>query len=56
MTVQFVLAMARHLLTFGGGALVARGYADQATTDAIIGALLTIVGGVWSIVEKRQRA
>lgn len=55
MTSTFLLALVRHLLTFGGGALVARGVADQATVDAVSGALLTIVGAVWSVVEKRQR-
>lgn len=55
MTMTFILAMLRHILTFGGGALVAKGYSDQATADAIIGAVLTLVGGVWSIVEKQKR-
>ena len=56
MQMTFFLAMLRHLLTFGGGALVAKGVADQGTVDAVTGAVLTIVGAVWSLVEKRQRA
>ncbi len=55
MQMTFFLAMLRHLLTFGGGALVAKGYADEATVQAVSGALLTIVGAVWSLVEKNQR-
>ena len=55
MQLQFVLAMLRHLLTFGGGALVAKGYADDATVQAVSGAVLTIVGAIWSVVEKNQR-
>jgi hypothetical protein len=48
--------MIRHVLTFGGGALVARGYVDSGTVEAISGALMTIIGAVWSIMDKRARS
>jgi hypothetical protein len=55
MQMTFFLAMLRHLLTFAGGALAARGIVDSATADVISGAVLTIVGAVWSVVEKKNR-
>lgn len=55
MQMTFFLAMLRHLLTFGGGALAAKGYVDSGTVEAITGAVLTIAGAVWSVVEKKQR-
>jgi hypothetical protein len=55
MQLTFVLAMLRHLLTFAGGALAARGIVDSGTVEVVSGAVLTIVGAVWSVVEKKQR-
>lgn len=52
----FALAMIRHVLTFAGGAIVARGYLDAATAEAVTGAVLTLVGAAWSLAEKRGRA
>lgn len=49
------LAFVRHLLTFGGGFLIARGYLDAATMEAIIGGLVTVIGAVWSVAEKKAR-
>lgn len=47
-----ILGLVRHLLTFGGGFLVAKGYVDETTLSEIIGAVITIVGGVWSALAK----
>lgn len=44
----------RHVLTFVGGILVSLGWADEATATAFIGAVITVVGGVWSIMTKRK--
>ena len=49
-----VTGLLRHVLTFGGGFAVARGWGDEATITAIIGGVTTIVGAVWSIWVKRQ--
>jgi hypothetical protein len=56
MSMTLTMAMLRHILTFGGGLLIAKGYGDAATVEAVAGALLTIIGGIWSIVEKRSRS
>jgi hypothetical protein len=49
-----VLGIVRHLLTFGGGFLAAKGIADTALVGELIGATVTIVGGIWSILAKRK--
>jgi hypothetical protein len=38
----------RHLLTFGGGYMVAKGYFDEATMNELVGAVMSIIGAVWS--------
>lgn len=55
-------AIVRHIATFGGGVLVALGLSDQDTaelisknTDAIMGGVVSIVGIVASILNKRTQ-
>lgn len=52
MNKDMILGLVRHGLTFAGGYIVAKGWADSAAVNDIIGALFTLVGGVWSIVHK----
>jgi hypothetical protein len=47
-----VLGIVRHVLTFAGGLLVAKGIATEAMSQELIGAVITLVGGIWSIVSK----
>jgi uncharacterized membrane protein YphA (DoxX/SURF4 family) len=47
-----VLGIVRHVLTFTGGILVAKGIATEALSQELIGAVITLIGGVWSIIEK----
>lgn len=51
-----ILGIARHLLTAAGGALVARGMIDAGNAEAAIGAVVTLIGIGWSMIEKRLRA
>jgi hypothetical protein len=51
-----ILGVARHLLTFGAGYLVARGFIDESTAEALVGAVLTLIGVGWSIYDKQTRA
>lgn len=39
-----------------GGAVVAKGYGDEAALEAIIGAAMTIVGIVWGIAASKKAA
>jgi hypothetical protein len=50
-----VLSIVRHLLTFAGGALAARGVANAEEVEQGIGALMTLIGLGLSIYEKRNR-
>jgi hypothetical protein len=48
-----VLGIVRHILTFAGGILVAKGIATDALSQELIGAVITLIGGIWSIVSKK---
>ena len=47
-----IIALLRHLLTFIGGTIVAKGILDSATLQEIIGALITLLSVGWMAVEK----
>jgi hypothetical protein len=47
-----VLGILRHSLTFLGGLLVMKGLVDETTATEIIGGVITLVGAVWSVIEK----
>jgi hypothetical protein len=49
-----VLGIIRHVLTFAGGIIVAKGIVDESTYMELSGAVLTLVGGIWSIVAKSK--
>lgn len=53
MNMDMILGAVRHVLTFGGGILVAKGIVDETTMLSIVGAVVTIVGAVWSVVNKK---
>jgi hypothetical protein len=52
LTQEQVLGIVRHTLTFVGGIVIARGLVDQSVVTEIIGGAVTLVGAVWSIVDK----
>jgi hypothetical protein len=56
MVKDLITGVLRHVMTVAGGSLVTQGYFDDATLQAGIGAVLTLVGIVWSIWEKTQRS
>jgi len=47
-----IIALLRHLLTFIGGALVAKGFLDAAALQELIGALITMLSVGWMAVSK----
>jgi hypothetical protein len=49
-----VLGLVRHLLTFGSGFLIAKGKLDMTGAETIIGAVLALVGGVWSVFSPEK--
>ena len=48
-----LLGIIRHVLTFAGGILVAKGLASEALSQELVGATITLIGGIWSIIEKK---
>ena len=48
------LGIIRHALTFVGGILVTQGVIDDALFLELSGAVMTLVGGVWSVVDKNK--
>ena len=46
------LALLRHLLTFIGGTLVAKGILDATALTEIIGAIISILSVTWMAVSK----
>lgn len=49
-----VMGVVRHTLTFVGGVLIAKGLVDEGMWTELSGSLLTLIGGVWSILSKNQ--
>lgn len=54
MNKEKILGIVRHLLTFGGGILVTKGLATEVMSIELIGAAMTLIGGVWSIISKNK--
>lgn len=50
------LSLIRHALTIGGAILVSKGFIDEATLGATIGAIMTLVGVVAGFVNSRRKA
>lgn len=44
----------RHVVTFVGGILVARGRVDAVTVETVSGVIVTITGLIWSFVAKKE--
>lgn len=56
MNTDITLGLVRHLLTTAGGVLVTKGLLTTATLDSTVGAVLTIIGVVWSVFAKKKKA
>jgi hypothetical protein len=50
-----VLGIVRHLLTFIGGGVVAKGIVSDSQLFEISGAIMTIIGSIWSVADKRKK-
>lgn len=53
---DMIAGLVRHLLTFGGGWMVAKGIFDEATANELVAGIMTIAGIAWSVVQKRRAA
>ena len=54
MKIEQVMGIIRHILTFVGGVVVAKGLVDETLITEIIGGTLTLIGGIWSIISKNK--
>ena len=55
MNFVMILGLIRHVLTFLGGYIVAKGIVDEAAMLEIVGAIMTIIGIAASFVDKKNR-
>ncbi len=56
MTRDMVLGLARHLMTFAGGMLATSGVVASSDVELGVGALVTLIGIVWSAFQKKGLA
>jgi len=49
-----LLGIVRHGLTFVGGLLLMKGLVDEAILSEISGAVITLTGAIWSVIDKKQ--
>jgi hypothetical protein len=52
----FLGLLTRHVLTSAGGALVAKGLMSASMVEPTVGAIMTLAGLVWSVLQKRRQA
>ena len=50
------ISLLRHLLTFIGGTLVAKGFIDTESLQELIGAVITLLSIGWMTVDKAKAA
>jgi hypothetical protein len=48
-----VMGIIRHTLTFVGGILIIKGLAAEGMVNEAIGAVMTAVGTVWSLIKNK---
>jgi hypothetical protein len=48
-----LMGLVRHVLTFAGGYVVAQTPIDAASWEQAVGAIVTLVGVAWSVVNKK---
>ncbi len=56
MTLEQVLGIVRHSLTFIGGMLIMKGTIDATEWAELSGSLIAVIGGIWSIVAKNKKS
>ncbi len=54
LTKDQILGIVRHGLTFIGGILIMKGVLDESTSQEVIGGIVTLVGTIWSIIDKNK--
>lgn len=52
---ESVLGILRHVMTFGGGFGVSAGFLDEGMAVELVSATISLVGVIWSVIEKLNR-
>tara|TARA_R100000734_G_C3318744_1_gene113306 strand:+ start:244 stop:411 length:168 start_codon:yes stop_codon:yes gene_type:complete len=55
MNKESILGIVRHFLTFGGGFMTQNGLASQDDVTTGVSAAVTLIGVIWSILNKRKK-
>jgi hypothetical protein len=50
-----VLGIVRHLLTFGGGLVVAKGWSSEVIVTELVGGIVAIAGAIWSAYSPEKK-
>ena len=51
---EIVLGIIRHTLTFVGGIFITKGIIDASSAQELSGAVITLIGGIWSVIQKQK--
>jgi hypothetical protein len=51
---EMVLGIIRHTLTFVGGIFITRGLFDESTLQTLVGSSITLIGAIWSVIDKNK--
>lgn len=54
LTKEQTLGIIRHALTFAGGTLITIGLVNEGMAAEIIGGVMTLVGALWSVIDKQK--
>ncbi|MBS4051918.1 MAG: hypothetical protein KGZ69_12025 [Methylomonas sp.] len=52
---EAIQGVVRHVLTFGGGFLVTSGTIGASELETGVGAIVSLIGIIWSVVAKRKK-
>lgn len=52
---EYLLAVIRHVLTAVGSLLIFLGLDKEGILNELIGAIITLIGLVWSLLEKKEK-
>lgn len=55
MSKEQILGIVRHVLTFVGGLLIMEGIMDESIVFELSGAITTLIGGIWSVIDKNKK-
>ena len=56
MSWEQIASILRHILTFGGGFIVAKGWISAEALPGIVGAIITVGGAIWAVMNKTSNA